>query len=474
MPVQRITAEELARLEPFAEDTAGAREWLAERLEVRHFQAGDVVARSGDPANELMVVLDGEFHFQRDNEPEGAGVYVRRPGEAAGMLPFSRMTVMRARGWAVQDGSRAVFMDAVHLPDLACKAPRLAQRLVGEMIDRNREVVLREERGNKMLALGKLSAGLAHELNNPASAVVRSSARLRELLLERRKHAMVIMSEPMPADAQTRILELGERIAVRAATPPESIDDLAMADCEAELTDYLDSHNMPLETAGSLAHAGIVRQDLEPLIALLGPARSGHGLFVLAADFEITSLSREIEEASRRIASLVQAVKSYSYMDRSSLGPVDVERDLDVTLRIFQHQLKHQGIQLVRRYANNLPVMQANGGELNQVWTNLIDNAIDAMQDSPQKVLEVRTCLEPGCILVEVADSGKGIPKEIESRIFDAFFTTKGVGKGTGLGLDIVHRILRNHRGSIQVRSAPGRTVFQVRLPVPPANPPPG
>jgi len=130
-----------------------------------------------------------------------------------------------------------------------------------------------------------------------------------------------------------------------------------------------------------------------------------------------------------------------------------------------RHQLKHPGIQLVRRYANNLPVLQANGGELNQVWTNLIDNAIDAMQDNPQKVLKVRTCLEPGCIFVEVADSGKGIPNEIESRIFDAFFTTKGVGKGTGLGLDIVHRILRNHRGSIQVPSTPGRTVFQVRLP---------
>jgi signal transduction histidine kinase len=197
-----------------------------------------------------------------------------------------------------------------------------------------------------------------------------------------------------------------------------------------------------------------------------------HSIHILACDFEDGNLSREIEEASHRIAALIKAVKSYSYMDRVPTADVDVEEGIDVTLRMFQHQLKHD-IQVKRKFDGNLPKIKANGGELNQIWTNLIDNAIDAMCDAPAKILEIRTCKEATNLLVEIADSGSGIPPEAHGRIFDAFFTTKPVGKGTGLGLDIVYRIVRNHHGTISFKSSPGRTVFQVRLPLAEPIPPP-
>jgi signal transduction histidine kinase len=193
----------------------------------------------------------------------------------------------------------------------------------------------------------------------------------------------------------------------------------------------------------------------------------GHGLRILAYDHQILCLTREIEEASRRISDLVQAVKSYSYMDQTPLSEVDVENGIDVTLRMFQHQLKH-GIEVRRQFAKDIPKIPANGGELNQIWTNLIDNAIGAMksQSNGEKILTVRTALEPEGVLVEFTDNGPGIPAEIRGRIFEPFFTTKPVGEGTGLGLDIVQRIVRQHQGTIRVESQPGRTAFQVRLPL--------
>ena len=213
--------------------------------------------------------------------------------------------------------------------------------------------------------------------------------------------------------------------------------------------------------------AGIRSEDLAPLEKLLSADNFARGLRFLAYDHQILCFSREIEEASRRISDLIQAVKAYSYMDQTPVSEVDVEKGIDVTLRMFQHQLKH-GFEVNREFAGNLPKIPANGSELNQIWTNLIDNAISAMnsQSNGQKTLNVRTRLEPGNVLVEFVDSGPGIPQEIRGKIFDPFFTTKPVGEGTGLGLDIVQRIVRTHQGSIHVDSRPGHTAFRIRLPL--------
>ena len=461
-PCVRPTVEELARFPLFADDDHEALQWLADHFEVRCFEAGDVLINEGDPANEFFVVLEGEVHYRMANDAYGS-VFVRTEGQPSGVLPFSRMKVARGRAMALRT-TRIVVMPASDLRELVYRAPNLAQKLVAEMTDRTRETTRIAERTEKMLALGKLSAGLAHELNNPASAVVRSAALLRETLTQRRLDNILMRSEVISPEAKTQIAILAESI--QDCGPNNGGDALERADQASELADWLDQFGAPSELAGDLVDAGMTQQILAPLTQLIRPEAFNRGLRILVSEHQILCLTHEIEEASRRISDLIQAVKSYSYMDQTPLSEVDVEQGIDVTLRMFQHQLKH-GIQVERQFDGHLPKIPANGSELNQVWTNLIDNAIAAMAvlRSGEKVLEIRTVLEPEFVLVELADNGPGIPPEIQGRIFDPFFTTKPVGEGTGLGLDIVQRIIRTHHGLIRIESRPGRTLFQVRLP---------
>jgi signal transduction histidine kinase len=457
-PCKTITADELAELDLFKDDSREALEWLAERFVVRCYEPGELFVKAGDPARDFVVVLEGELHYH----PYG-DVYELLPGQPGGVLPFSRLTTYRNNGVAAK-WTRMIAMDRSNLRDLVYHAPCLADKLVGRMIDRVRDGEQRSGLANRLLALGKLSAGLAHELNNPASAVVRSSSRLRELLSIRRQHAIANRGEIAPPEAQKILLQMSDTIA-DAGLNSRHVDELERVDREEAMSDWLRANNLPTEVASSLTDAGITAEQLTPLVPLISHNAAIHGLHILAADYEETNLTREIEEASLRIADLINAIKSYSYMDHQSSGDVDVEEGLNVTLRMFHHKLKNN-FEVKRGFAGNLPKIKANGGELNQIWTNLIDNAIYAMWDSPVKVLEVRTCLETAFIQVEIIDSGAGIPLEAQTRIFDAFFTTKPVGKGTGLGLDIVYRIVRNHHGTVSFKSEPGRTAFQVRLPL--------
>jgi signal transduction histidine kinase len=287
------------------------------------------------------------------------------------------------------------------------------------------------------------------------------------VLTERRKYALAFRSQVIPARAGEIIRDLGNTIA-ECATPTGSMDALERADRESDLADWLEAAGVSTELSSELSAAGIVPDQLQPLAGLLPSETMEPGLRILVADHEILCLARELEEASRRVADLVHAVKTYSYMDQSPTTEVEVEEGIDATLRMFQYQLKH-GVQVSKEFAANLPRIHANGSALNQVWTNLIDNAIDAMANNPPdrpKILTVRTSTEPGAIVVEIGDNGAGIPTDVQNRMFEPFFTTKSVGEGTGLGLDIVQRIVRSHRGAIRVESEPGRTMFQVHLPL--------
>jgi len=460
---ERVTAQELLQFPLFNDEKAEAVEWIAGQMEVRRYEAGDVIAREGDPAREFVVILQGELHFRPSAYDE---IIVTTAGQATGVLPFSRIKTWVGRGWAAQ-ATRIGAMDASHLPELVYRAPLLAQRLVSQMTDRTRAFTRMEESSNRLLSLGKLAAGLAHELNNPASAAVRSSARLREVLTERRKYAIAMLGKVLPEGVSEIIADITQTIS-ECSESPGTIDALERADLESDLAEQLESLGVPGELSPGLVDARITAEQIRPLASLVSRDVLTLGLRILVADHEIVCLTRELEEASRRISDLVQAVKSYSYMDQSPVAEVDVEQGIDVTLRMFQHQLKH-GVQVSRQFAQNLPRIRANGSALNQIWTNLIDNALDVMENLPPeqpKVLLVRTCAEPTGILVEIVDNGPGIPTDVQSRIFDPFFTTKPVGEGTGLGLDIVQRIIRNHKGSIRVESSPGRTAFQVRLPL--------
>ncbi|MFN7939794.1 MAG: ATP-binding protein [Bryobacteraceae bacterium] len=462
MTIEPITAAELMRISIFEGEGMEAIEWIAARMRAQSYEAGENVIAENEPAHEMIIVMEGEIHLQRSGSER---IIVITAGQATGLLPFSRMKKWAGRGWAAQT-LRLALLDASHFRELVYRAPVLAQRLVGEMTDRTREFTRLEESSNRLLALGKLAAGLAHELNNPAAAAVRSSARLRELLNERRRYVLALRTMVLPAQARDILDALGESIH-SCSSSPGLIDPLERDDRESEMSDWLDARGLPGELASGLVDAGIEPQQLTALADYMSAEMVAAGLRILTTDHEILCLSRELEEASRRISELVRAVKSYSYMDQSTVTDVHVEEGLDATLRMFQHQLKH-GVQVVRDFCGQLPLIRANGGELNQVWTNLIDNALDAMETLPAattRKLSVKTRLERTGILVEIGDNGPGIPEEVENRMFEPFFTTKQVGEGTGLGLDIVQRIVRSHRGSIRVSSVPGNTVFQVRLP---------
>jgi signal transduction histidine kinase len=463
-PCPRLTPEELAQIPLFADDDRAALEWLSQNLEVRCYESGETMMEQGALAKEFYVVLEGEVHIRRMNDPY-APVFVRTAGQPTGVLPFSRMKIVGGRSIAV-GRTRIAAMPATELHELVYRAPHLAQKLVSEMTDRTRESARSEERTAKMLALGKLAAGLAHELNNPASATLRSATLLREAQANRRREAIALRGHVIPPEAQALMNRLSDAMAESGGLPSK-LDALQRADQESDLADWLQSHNFSCDLASDLVDAGIGTSDLGPLAKFLPREQAQHGMRLLMYDHQIASLTREIEEASRRITDLVQAVKSYSYMDQTPVTDVDVEQGIDVTLRMFQHQLKH-GFEVKREFAGNLPKIPANGSELNQIWTNLIDNAIGAMKSQPNgdKVLAVRTVLEPEEVLVEFTDNGPGIPAEIRGRIFEPFFTTKPVGEGTGLGLDIVQRIVRSHHGTIRVESQPGRTSFQIRLPL--------
>ncbi len=460
----RLTADELAKIPLFADDDRAALEWLADNFKVFCYESGEVIVYEGSPAKDFMVVLEGEMHFRRPSDPY-APIFVRSAGHATGVLPFSRMKVIGGRGSAV-GRTRIAVMPATELHELVYRAPNLAQKLVGEMTDRTREMARSEERTAKMLALGKLSAGLAHELNNPASAALRSATLLREALNNRRREAIALRGHLIPPEVQNQMNKLSETI-VDCGGGASTLDALQRADLESELADWLEERSFTGDLAGDLVEAGIRADDLKPLTSSLSHEDSQRGMQILVYDHQILCLTREIEEASRRISDLIQAVKAYSYMDKTPISDVDVEYGIDVTLRMFQHQLKH-GFEVNRQFAGNLPKIPANGSELNQIWTNLIDNAISAMnsQSNGEKILTVRTVLEPDDVLVEFTDNGPGIPAEIRDRIFEPFFTTKPVGEGTGLGLDIVQRIIHSHQGNIRVNSRPGETSFQIRLPL--------
>jgi len=311
----------------------------------------------------------------------------------------------------------------------------------------------------KLAALGKLSAGLAHELNNPAAAARRASDELGGAILEAQLTA-IGHDERFSADEREALVTLQRETAAGTTT---LLDPLALHDIEDELAGWLEDHGVeePWEVAPALAAAGLDEDRLEELAGALDGHSLAGGLGWLALTLELVGLAREIATSTGRISELVGAMKEYTYMDRATVGEVDVISGLENTLTILGPRLK--GVTLRQEYEEKLPLIPGRGGELNQVWTNLIDNAIDAVDGDGE--ITVRTHVEGSQVVVEVVDDGPGIAREAQVHVFEPFYTTKEVGAGSGLGLDIVRRVVAAHEGGISVRSEPGETRFTVRLP---------
>jgi signal transduction histidine kinase len=313
-----------------------------------------------------------------------------------------------------------------------------------------------------LASLGKLSAGLAHELNNPASAAKRATSQLRDVLKKIRDASHELGRRELTAAQKSEIEKL-EASFVQSNEVPA--DPLAVSDLEDHIDSLLRSHgqNDLWQMAADLARKNVKPEALESLFATLDEDTARAALVRIAASVEVATLLNEIESGTSRIADLVRAIKEYTYMDQTPLQNVDVVKSLETTLTILNHKLK-RGVVVHRDYQRVPLLVNSFGSELNQVWTNIIDNAIDAMGGNGE--LRVRTYREDNCVVVEIGDNGSGILPETLPHIFEPFFTTKGVGEGTGLGLDTVQRIVKKHRGNIQVSSKPGDTRFQVWLPL--------
>lgn len=454
------TASELLSSPAFADLPQDQIDWfLAQSSEV-NLKPGEIYAKQGDPPMAMFVLLEGEFEWRGEFHGETV-VFSGKVGDVTGALPFSRMKQYTVSGRSLGGGRILRFPSAL-FPELTQRMPELVKRLVGIMTDRVREATRIEQQRDRLASLGKLSAGLAHELNNPAAAARRATAQLRETIYRIKEASHQLGKRELTPTQKAEIEKLETSFSRQDGPPP---DALTISDLEEQIDSLLRSHgqNDLWQLSAELAQRGIKPAALESLFENLDAGSARAALVRIAASVEIASLLNEIESSTSRISDLVRAIKEYTYMDQSPVQNVDVVKSLETTLTILHHKLK-RGVVIEREYQPVPFLVNSFGSELNQVWTNLIDNAIDAMNGKGE--LRLRTFRDDGCVVIEIADNGPGISPDIQAHIFEPFFTTKGVGEGTGLGLDTVQRIVRKHKGNIQVNSKPGDTRFQVWLPL--------
>ncbi len=455
-----VENSELLKVPAFADLPDDQITWFISQSQELRFKPGDSYSRQGQPADSMFVILEGQVEIRG----EISGEFVSFPieaGHVTGVLPFSRMKNFTVGGRAITE-TRMLRFPASLFPELVQKMPELAQRLVGLMSDRIRETTRMEQQRDRLAALGKLSAGLAHELNNPASAAKRATSQLRDVLMKIKDASLELGRRDLSQAQKKQIFEL-EASLIQRDEPP--LDALTVSDLEDRIDSLLRSHGQSdlWQLAADLAQKNAKPQVLESLFEAFDAGTARAALVRIGASLEVASLLNEIESSTSRISDLVGAIKEYTHMDQAPVQNVDIVKSLETTLTILNHKLK-RGVAVTRDYEKTPLLVNSFGSELNQVWTNIIDNAIDAMGGKGE--LQVKTFRDEKCAVVEIGDNGPGISEDVEAHMFEPFFTTKGVGEGTGLGLDTVQRIVKKHRGTIQVNSHPGDTRFQIWLPL--------
>ncbi len=462
--MSRPTAAELRPIDLFEGVDDEHLAEIASHAELRECGAGETIAREGEPERRVYLLIEGTAETFREvnggQESSGDHVAPTYLG-AIGALTGSGLAV---RVQAKTD-VRLAQIGGEEFLELAVGNRSVMQRV----LERVRPVVGRitaiEQNRERLESLGTMAAGLAHELNNPASAAKRASADLADALAVLSSTIGVFVESGVSREQAEQLVQI-QRAVLEACRARASISQLELADAEEALTGALEGAGIAeaYRIVEPLAQAGFDEQQLQRVKELAGPATEAAVRWI-AASLLARELAAELAESTERMSKLVGAVKMYAYMDRGGLVEVDVREGLDTTLTILGHKLKHTTIEVRRDIEENLPRFQAYGAELNQVWTNLLDNAIDALGDSG--TITISAHRDGDCIEVDIADDGPGVPAEAAERIFDPFFTTKEVGKGTGLGLDTARRIVVDrHHGSLTLRTEPGRTVFRVRLPV--------
>jgi signal transduction histidine kinase len=462
-PIEEIAAA-LEHVAPLQGMTLEDRFWLARHGEEIVATQGEFLFEEGTPADRMILILKGEIHVQRQHGGPMA-LFIGRAGQMTGLLPFSRMKTFGGQGVAITD-MWGLAIHRSHFPAMLEAIPSMAQRVVSTLLDRVREVTRIEQQAEKLTALGKLAGNLAHELNNPSSAAQRAASSLVKELRANRENRFKLVNLCW-TEEQIGQVEDWERAMMERSRPNEAEPASVLIAREEALRNWLTALpcDRAWDVAPDLAEHGITVDDVEVLNGILKSAGTCVTLQYFARYLRLTRGVETVLFSTARIFDLISAIKAYSNMDRAAMLEVHVPTGLDATMQMMQSRLAN--ITIERDYQPNLPSISAYGGELNQVWTALIENALDAMAGTgrPGK-LRLVCRIEGDMLLVEIWDNGRGIPPELQDRIFEPFFTTKPPGHGLGLGLDNAMRIVRKHRGLIGVRSEPGSTCFRVRLPV--------
>jgi signal transduction histidine kinase len=448
----------------FAELTDEQLESWAAVAELAKFPAGTMLVEQGASSPQLTLLLEGTVEALVSNgdllDPVGDHVAPTWIGAIAALTDGPMGVSMRA-GTDV----RVATVEADDFVELAIEHRCVFRKVMAKVRPVTERLTSLEQNRERLESLGTMAAGLAHELNNPASAAQRTSAQLAEALEVLSSTIGIFVESGLERDDAAHLVVL-QREALAASSERSPLAALDAADAEDALADALADAGVAdgYRIVEPLASAGVDRTFVERVSALAGPGTDATMKWI-AASLSARQLAGELAESTDRMSKLVKAIKTYAYMDRGGLVEVDLREGLETTLMILGHKLKHTRIQIVRDYDDKLAPLTVHGAELNQVWTNLLDNAIDALGEAG--TITITTRQDGSCAEVDIADDGPGVPAEIRDHVFDPFFTTKDVGRGTGLGLDTARRILADrHHGSLTLESVPGRTVFRARLPI--------
>jgi signal transduction histidine kinase len=458
-----VTLAELRAIDLLEDlDDAQLGEWVSAARTYR-VEPGEIIAEQGEGNHGMRLILTGEAQasiveggssepVSRHKAPTWIGAIATLTGGSLGVR-------MRA-----ESECRLALIEAEDFRRLAFEQPAIHRRVMQQVAPVMSRITSREQSRERLTSLGTMAAGLAHELNNPAAAARRAAQQMSEALDVISSSLARFVEAGIEREQAAQLVELQQRASAHAASST-ALDALDAADAEDDVLARLEALSVsePWRLAEPLAVGGVDQAWLDRVAELAGSATDA-ALQWVAATLVAGRLAAELEEATTRMSSLVGAVKSYAYMDRGDLVEVDLHEGLETTLAVLGYKLKHTEIEVVREYERSLPKLTVRGSELNQVWTNLLDNAIDALGE--RGTITIATRGDGECAVVEIADDGPGVPEDVAARIFDPFFTTKDVGYGTGLGLATARRIVVDrHDGSLTLDSHPGRTVFRVRLP---------